>query len=33
MGWLKQWLDPNHDGKISRQELQQNLKAVLDANE
>eukprot|EP00993_Chasmostoma_nieuportense_P006486 NODE_7118_length_464_cov_98.154303_g6952_i0.p2 GENE.NODE_7118_length_464_cov_98.154303_g6952_i0~~NODE_7118_length_464_cov_98.154303_g6952_i0.p2 ORF type:complete len:104 (+),score=31.76 NODE_7118_length_464_cov_98.154303_g6952_i0:62-373(+) len=31
--WLKQWLDPNGDGKITRSELKQNLKAVLDAGE
>eukprot|EP01001_Neometanema_parovale_P000793 NODE_10898_length_572_cov_74.962138_g10620_i0.p1 GENE.NODE_10898_length_572_cov_74.962138_g10620_i0~~NODE_10898_length_572_cov_74.962138_g10620_i0.p1 ORF type:complete len:105 (+),score=43.70 NODE_10898_length_572_cov_74.962138_g10620_i0:73-387(+) len=32
-GWLKQWIDPNGDGKISRAEMQANLKAVLDAGE
>eukprot|EP00995_Heteronema_vittatum_P013671 NODE_9918_length_302_cov_39.818182_g8150_i0.p2 GENE.NODE_9918_length_302_cov_39.818182_g8150_i0~~NODE_9918_length_302_cov_39.818182_g8150_i0.p2 ORF type:complete len:66 (-),score=36.47 NODE_9918_length_302_cov_39.818182_g8150_i0:103-279(-) len=31
--WLKQWLDPNGDGKITRSELKANLKAVLDAGE
>eukprot|EP00996_Jenningsia_fusiforme_P005094 NODE_5998_length_616_cov_423.155203_g5595_i0.p2 GENE.NODE_5998_length_616_cov_423.155203_g5595_i0~~NODE_5998_length_616_cov_423.155203_g5595_i0.p2 ORF type:complete len:104 (-),score=36.01 NODE_5998_length_616_cov_423.155203_g5595_i0:190-501(-) len=32
-GWLKQWLDPNGDGKVTRAELKANLKAVLDAGE
>eukprot|EP00992_Anisonema_acinus_P009381 TRINITY_DN5588_c0_g1_i1.p1 TRINITY_DN5588_c0_g1~~TRINITY_DN5588_c0_g1_i1.p1 ORF type:complete len:102 (+),score=23.53 TRINITY_DN5588_c0_g1_i1:48-353(+) len=31
--WLKTWLDPNGDGKITRDELKANLKAVLDAGE
>eukprot|EP00996_Jenningsia_fusiforme_P005837 NODE_6910_length_523_cov_56.540084_g6480_i0.p1 GENE.NODE_6910_length_523_cov_56.540084_g6480_i0~~NODE_6910_length_523_cov_56.540084_g6480_i0.p1 ORF type:complete len:105 (+),score=34.22 NODE_6910_length_523_cov_56.540084_g6480_i0:84-398(+) len=31
--WLKQWLDPNADGKITRAEMKANLKAVLDAGE
>eukprot|EP00994_Dinema_validum_P005722 NODE_3917_length_510_cov_354.130152_g3342_i0.p1 GENE.NODE_3917_length_510_cov_354.130152_g3342_i0~~NODE_3917_length_510_cov_354.130152_g3342_i0.p1 ORF type:complete len:122 (-),score=61.79 NODE_3917_length_510_cov_354.130152_g3342_i0:145-456(-) len=31
--WLKTWIDPNGDGKVSRQELHDNLKAVLDAGE
>eukprot|EP01013_Petalomonas_cantuscygni_P030899 TRINITY_DN5698_c0_g1_i1.p1 TRINITY_DN5698_c0_g1~~TRINITY_DN5698_c0_g1_i1.p1 ORF type:complete len:104 (+),score=8.01 TRINITY_DN5698_c0_g1_i1:1-312(+) len=31
--WLKQWIDANGDGKITRAELKANLKAVLDAGE
>eukprot|EP01010_Urceolus_cornutus_P002332 NODE_2972_length_435_cov_1433.352332_g2361_i0.p1 GENE.NODE_2972_length_435_cov_1433.352332_g2361_i0~~NODE_2972_length_435_cov_1433.352332_g2361_i0.p1 ORF type:complete len:111 (+),score=49.60 NODE_2972_length_435_cov_1433.352332_g2361_i0:23-334(+) len=32
-GWLKDWIDQNGDGKITKDELKQNLKAVLDAGE
>eukprot|EP00667_Euglena_gracilis_P023457 EG_transcript_26493 len=31
--WVKEWLDPNGDGRISRRELKANIKRVLDAGE
>eukprot|EP00992_Anisonema_acinus_P009632 TRINITY_DN5830_c0_g1_i1.p2 TRINITY_DN5830_c0_g1~~TRINITY_DN5830_c0_g1_i1.p2 ORF type:complete len:120 (+),score=43.00 TRINITY_DN5830_c0_g1_i1:70-429(+) len=31
--WIKQWIDPNGDGKVSRAEMKVNLKGILDAGE
>jgi len=32
-GWVQHSLDPNHDGRITRRELEYNLKRVLDSGE